>query len=134
MKKIFLLLIISLKKILFPFFNKEKHQFLTNQWWFRTIAVIFMLVFIFGIPSLYYREINEVYNKCIEVSTRSLYIDDYPANYIMECNYLAREAWTWPGIIQDSITNPIIIFYLLQLFFFKIVINYIVLGNKKPAK
>jgi len=131
-----------MKRILFPFFNREKHGFLTNKWWFRTIVVIYIIIFILSIPCLWIGQVNGVYNDCKNdalmywgngtvPSATPGSLDDFNGYYdsLHNCNELAREWWTMG--LAPSIIIPIVLFYLLQLIFFKIIINYIVLGGKK---
>ncbi len=128
-----------MKKIIFPFFNREKHEFLTKKWWFRAIIVIFVSTFLLSIPVLLVSTVNGVYQNCTKSVLRS-YGGEIPSaesiselngyyNSLGSCNDLAREWWTMA--LAPSIITPIIIFYLVQLIFFKVVINYIVLGGKK---
>lgn len=128
------------KKILFPFFEKEKHGFLAKKWFFRAIVVIYVSAFIISIPYLWGSEVSSVYEDC-EKEARVYWgngtipnpesSDAFNGYYnsLQNCNKLAREWWTMA--MPYSIIIPVIIFYLLQLFFFKVVVNYIVLGSKK---
>lgn len=94
------------------------------KWWFRTVFVVFILSFLISIPGTWLSEVNKVYNDCMEnLGMISLGF----------CNNLAKESWTYPGIISESIVVPVVIFYLLQLIFFKVVIDYIVLGGNKQS-
>lgn len=134
-----------ISKLFFPFFNKNRHEFLTKKWWFRSIVVIFITVFVISIPSLWFIEINNVYNNC-DQNARSWWgggkiptldpenikesLENVNGYYdsLHNCNNLA-EPWRRMGLIP-AIIIPTIIFYLFQLIFFKIIINYIVLGGK----
>jgi len=113
-------------KILFPFFNKNRHAFLKNKWWFRAFTVIFFVALILSITTIWFSEVQEVYDDCIAYYGNKIILEE-----VLSCNQNARDAWTYPGIIQASLINPIIYFYLIQLFIFKVVIDYIILGGKK---
>ena len=105
--------------------------------------VVFILAFIISMPVLWLTQVNKVYNDC-EKNALSYYggaipnpgksLDDFNGYYnaLRGCNDLENEWWTLE--LVSSIIIPIIIFYLLQLIFFKVIINYIVLGNKNKLK
>lgn len=120
-----------MRYIIFPFFDKKKHSFLLDMWLFRTVVVVFISIFIISMPSIWLAKVTDVFKNCeknvIPLSQSNIY---QWSESITWCNNLARSAWTWPGTVGDSVLIPIIIFYLVQLIFFKVVINYIVLGGK----
>lgn len=90
-------------------------------------------------PVLWITKVNTVYNNCVEHSEKSYYLDRYTKqdrieekyNIQIRCNEIAWEAWTWPWILWDSIIIPLIMFYILQLLFFKLGVDFIYLGSKK---
>lgn len=118
------------KKLLFPFYNKKTHHFLTEKWWFRALNTIFIFVFIASIPLIWFSHVDGVYNRCIGLWEARGYGDlSAKIEGIKICNEIARESWseaTWTAIIF-----PLVVAFFVQLLFFKVVIDYIVLGNKK---
>jgi hypothetical protein len=123
----------SFKKALFPFFNKDQHQFLTQKWWFRLIIILYVIAFIILPLALW----NSYYESAAGWCFDSLYLfslEDYGwyQSRIEECMQFARDA-RLPGSLT-SIFGALTIHYIIQLIFFKIVINYIVLGGKRDAK
>lgn len=99
-----------------------------KKWWFRLLIVIFLAVFIFGIPTIWLSEVNKVYDGCLQYYGSAIL--DHPEAYSL-CNSNAKKAWTYPGIISSALIMPILIFYLIQFIFFKIIINFVILGGKK---
>lgn len=118
-----------MKKILFPFFDKNRHGFLLNQWWFRAIIVIYVIAAVV-IP---YSIFGYFAVSSSEWCFQSLYL--YHADYNQwqmekaECNRIHQEALL-PSAL-GAIVITIVGHYLILLIFFKVVVNYIVLGNKK---
>jgi len=87
-----------MKKIIFPFFNKEHHDFLIGKWWFR----LFIIFYVVGVYILF--------------------------SAISNWNGWDRNLlWALPG----TLVLTAIIHYIIQFIFFKIIIDFIVLGNKK---
>lgn len=116
------------KKILFPFYKKERHIFLIRKWWFRLIIVAYIVLFV-ATPFIFFSNYMEAYDWCYK-SSSYLYQDNNAFDTALaNCSQAAREAWT-PAIIT-AIFGTLIIHYLIQLIFFKIVINYIVMGGVK---
>lgn len=99
-----------------------------TKWWFRLLMIIFLATFIISIPAIWLSGVNDVYNSCLQYYGDA--ISEYPEAYSL-CNSNAREAWTYPGILGSAIITPILLFYLIQLIFFKVIINFVVLGGKK---
>lgn len=119
----------SYKKIIFPFFEQEKHSFLLKKWWFRLLVVAYIVLFVVGffaitnafyqaqigwcwdVTPLYYGDgFNEHMDFC-----KALY--DRPEN-----NYILRLGY--------SFIVTLVINYIIQIIFYKVLINYIVLGGK----
>lgn len=61
-----------------------------------------------------------------------LYYGDFAAfdREIEKCGLYAKEAQ--PVIWASGILGPLVIHYFIQLIFFKLIINFIVLGGKNP--
>ncbi len=117
----------KIKKFLFPFF-KERHKFLLEKWWFRLIIVIYIIAFIIAPFMFFAFYMYSASGSCYD--SLYLYYGDTTFNVrLAECSRMAREAWT-PGI-GFAVIGTLILHYLIQIIFFKIVINFIVLGSKK---
>jgi len=109
-----------LTRILFPFYNTSRHQFLMGKWWFRALIAIFLIMFLLG--------------AVIYLQAQISWVSGY-------CNSRVLES-TWQGINNYSCSNfywstilmsfaiPVIVFYLFQVFLFKIIIDFVALGNK----
>ncbi len=121
-----------MKKLLFPFY-KERHKFLVQKWWFR---VILLAYFIWLPISPFYLGLSYLHDQtdwCYD--TLDLF-DDWgvPGNkevwesQLDRCTEIARENWV-PAIGVGIIGAPILNF-LLQFLFFKILMDFIVLGTR----
>lgn len=130
-----------LKKILFPFYNSN-HQFLMKKWWFRTIFVLYVFGLIFiPIATLLVQQSN-YFNNC-EQSAKNYFGTDltfskYPVEdrgWIMNSysdtlkNCYKGGTQNLQMLIFDIIIFLIVIHYIIQLIFFKVIINFIVLGG-----
>ncbi|MFA5188199.1 MAG: hypothetical protein WC460_02460 [Patescibacteria group bacterium] len=118
-----------MKKIIFPFYNKDRHKFLAEKWWFRAIIVIYVIGFIITPFAIWFWHVKESSGWCY--NSLYIYYDDKPAfdAQLADCTRFAREAWI--NGIPIAILGWLIIHYLIQIIFFKIIVNYIVLGRKK---
>lgn len=99
-----------------------------TKWWFRLLMILFFVILIISIPTIWLSEVKDVYNNCIQYYGDV--ISEYPDAY-SQCNSNARKAWTYPGILSEALITPIFFFYLTQLIFFKVIINFVALGGKK---
>ncbi len=133
-----------MNKIIFPFY-KISHRFLMKKWWFRTIFAIYILLFVIFVPLSWYGLITDSYNRCVS-GVESYYggepdpvksISEFNEYYdsLNNCNYAAKTAWgSWEVPTAWVLVVSITIHYLLQLVFFKIIIDFIVLGNHLNSK
>jgi hypothetical protein len=119
-----------LKKIIFPFFNKERHGLLFKKWWFRALIVAYVIFLALSFRALVISEVMPV-EKCFPYYNESLswMNDDEGKIFTKEC--LAERLSMMPGDIASSLAITIIIHYIVQLIFFKIIVNYVAMGNKK---
>lgn len=124
-----------MQKFLFPFF-KEQHKFLIEKSWFRLLIVIYITAVIIFVPYTWYRLVASQYEDC---ETRAVQIygseeEAILAGAFVNCATLDF-AFGWDGISFLFIFIPTVIFhYLFQLIFFKVVINFIILGGKEKFK
>lgn len=119
----------KLKKILFPFFKKERHDFLKKKWWFR-LGVVSYIIFLVLLPvQILSFSADSRWGWCY--GNLYLYHDDYElwSEEIEYCRELVVESRL--NMISDTMLGTIFIHYLFQLVLFKVVINYIILGGKK---
>jgi len=115
-------------KILFPFYNKEKHGFLFNKWWFRLLAVIYPIAIILFLFWYFNTQIS-IYTACYN-GVMNLYDYGTPAykSLFAECQKGVYEAML-PSI-GISVLMTVILHYVSQFLFFKPFI-YIIYGKKK---
>ncbi len=118
----------NMTKFIFPFYKKERHHFLVEKWWFRSIIVIYVIAFVTTPFALWLWHVNQASGWCYD-SLSLFLLDDTYSERLEECSKLARDAWTTG--IQLAIIDWLTIHYLIQIIFFKIIVNYIVLGGKK---
>ena len=120
---------ISLKKIVFPFFNKERNGFLMEKWWFRLFIVFYAIGTVILLGSIWLKLAASSWGWCYD----SIYL--YPGNgtEFTERFNNCRELWKESFALNLLITfiSTTVIHYIIQFIFFKIIINFIVLGNKK---
>lgn len=115
-------------KIIFPFYNSNKHNFLYQKWWFRllTVAYIIGIIIGFGIIS---SKINYSYwGWCYDLAVIN-YSGQNLTERLDECGKFL-EQYRWESL-SSSILFTLILHYAIQFIFFKIIINFIALGNKK---
>lgn len=137
-----------IKKIIFPFYNNSKHNFLINKWWFRTVLVIYIIVLSCSVlfqlnryvgyrleqlqikNSYTYEELIKMGGKPVETTSGS------PAFERLKQKAMSAPITEQPQqegllkLIIKAIIIILVIHYLFQLIFFKIVINFIVLYRK----
>ncbi len=115
------------KKILFPFF-KERHKFLLNNWWFRLVVVAYAISFV-TVPFLIFSNnmhssTDWCYNSLPFIHNSQDFNEE-----LAKCSGYARDARVESVIL--AIGGTLVIHYLIQFIFFKIVMDYIVLGGKR---
>ncbi|MGI6348267.1 MAG: hypothetical protein ACOXZ1_03705 [Patescibacteria group bacterium] len=118
------------KKIIFPFFNKERHGFLFKKWWIRALMVTYVIFLALSFRAMIIYEVRPV-ESCIAYYNEDLswMNDDEKDVFTEEC--LAQRLKMLPGDIASSLLSLIIIHYIAQLIFFKIIVDYVAMGNKK---
>lgn len=115
-------------RIIFPFYNKERHGFLFGKWWFRMIFIIYPFA-ILALLIWYFADLMSVYTSCYDTVVNlfdygtSLYKSEF-----VRCQERVSEA-VLPNI-GISVLVTLIIHYLFQLIFFKAFL-YVIYGNKK---
>jgi len=119
------------KKLLFPFF-KERHQFLLKKWWFRLLIVGYVLVFVV-MPFCLFLSYIDPYEKCYDTV---IVLFDYGSEVynqqVVQCRENVRAALI--PAISYAVIGTLLIHYITQLIFFKIVIDFIALGTKGKRK
>lgn len=130
-----------MKKILFPFFNNDRHNFLLKKVWFRTLMVIYLCAMVLVVPVSWVAGVNGVFGRC-EVEARNYFgngeipnpaisLDNFNSyhDYLEGCNQATRSLWS--TICLEVTIISIALHYFIQFVFFKIVVDFIVLGSKK---
>ncbi|MEK9207208.1 MAG: hypothetical protein AAB922_01920 [Patescibacteria group bacterium] len=135
-------------KILFPFYNRTKHGFLLGKWWFRILIVVYIGISILSIGSIWNSRVNYIHYQCLEAIKYPSIPDEYNGNFKsyfgspesknaqsgverskQACNKVAQKAWFSVNVLREAIFIPLIVHYIIQFFFFKIIIDFIVLGG-----
>lgn len=119
----------KLKKIIFPFYKAERHHFLTEKWWFRLIIVFYAIGAVVLLGSIWSNFSGSSWGWCYD----SLYLyvgnDAEFSQHFSQCKEIWKESFAW--VVLASLVSTAVIHYLVQFVFFKIIINFIVLGGKK---
>lgn len=110
---------IILKRIVFPFFSKERHSFLIEKWWFRLIIVLYVIGVIVVLSLTLENLQYSAWGWCYAINVSPL----------DECGNLISEYRI--QVILGTLLLTAFYHYVVQFIFFKIIVNYIVLGNKK---
>lgn len=120
-----------MRKYLAPFFA-EQHGFLMGRWWFRLAIVAYVIAFL-ALPFYLYGIGIEPYLKCYD-TTVALF--KYGTSIFEQEMAHCQEsvANVLPTVIGFAIVTTVVLHYLFQLIFFKLVMNFIILGgNKRPT-
>jgi|GEM_PF-2142771 len=118
-----------LKKIIFPFFEKNHHGFLTNNWKFRLLIMVYIILFIVFFIYLLNYEKGFYWGWCYHDINPYLHDEkNYLENAFNYCDMIKKESVVemWVHVIFFVLITH----YLIQFFFFKVIINYVVLGGK----
>ena len=125
----------KIKKLLFPFFNQERHGFLIQRWWFRSVIVLYSIAMIITPFIVFGMSFNSQTEWCWNGANAGYQIH-HNINIFNEdmdhCVTVNRQA-ILPSV-ATGLLAPLVIHYLIQLIFFKIVIDYIVLNYSKSKK
>ncbi len=118
-----------LKKIIFPLYKTEKHHFLAEKSWFRLIIVFYAIGAFVVLGSIWSSFSNAEWGWCYD----SLYLyvgnDAEFTQHFNQCKEIWKESFAL--VVLATLVSTAVIHYLVQFVFFKIVINFIVLGGKK---
>lgn len=118
---------ISVKNILFPFFKKDLHAFLTRQWWFRTVIVLYVIALVISPVVFFIYFMDSQTDWCY--GGLYLYRGEELNQQIRACGEISREARGYA--IPFALISPPSLHYLVQLIFFKVIVGYIILGGKR---
>ena len=114
---------------MFPFFKAESHHFLSEKWWFRLLTVLYLIgvvVFLFEIwDSLFY----SAWGWCYDLA--SSYMGDAGGfrKHLDGCGEIL-ESTNRASVLAEGLAVTIFLHYLIQFIFYKVIINFIVLGGK----
>lgn len=117
-----------INKFLFPFFKLEKHNFLLKKWWFRALIVLYIVVLFSGLYLFYIDFYNGAAGWCWDGLSYLYEYKDLYFNRLNECKELQQGA-VIQGI-EMALLETFILNYLVQIVFFKVIINFIYLGSK----
>ena len=117
-----------MKKFLFPLF-KDRHKFLSAKWWFRLITVIYLTLLVISPFYIFLNYMDSQTSWCYG----SLYLFSGEPGFSFDqqlktCKEVAQDARI--PAISFGIIGSLAIHYFVQLLFFKIIIDFIVLGGK----
>lgn len=123
----------KVKKIFFPFFQ-EHHNFLLKRWWFRLL----ILVYIFAIIASPFIFANAFVNGNTDWCWRYVqHLTNTGADFYVwanakdECLLIHQEIM--PYAISLMVAGPILLHFLSQLVFFKVIVDFIALGRTKRS-
>lgn len=119
------------KKVIFPFYEKDKHLFLLKKWWFRLIIVVYLISFVGGVGVV----ADDIYQSQIGWcwDTSYLYYADFKASneHRELCSSLYELPENNPWLrLGYSFLIVLVISYVIQFIFYKVLVNYIILGGK----
>ena len=118
-------ILVKILKILFPFYNYERHNFLYQKWWFRLLIVVYIVGIFVGFIYIGNILADSYWGWCYD---SSMYYDNYSERLELCGKFMNDYRWKSIG---ESILYTLIFHYLIQFILFKIIINFVVLGNKK---
>lgn len=126
------------RRILFPFYKSEKHHFLIEKWWFRLFFVLYIIFLVALVIWIWTLNASSLWGWCYDSLPSFL---DFKNNFQDNSAFNERFAYCKTLFIENlptatliSLGSAILVNYFVQLVFFKIIINYIVLGNSKNKK
>lgn len=116
-------------KIIFPFFKKEHHDFLMKKWWFRLFIVFYVIGVVFLLVSIWLKLATSSWGWCYDslpylVGNNAKFTEQFN-----QCREFWKESFVW--VLFITFISTAVIHYIIQFVFFKIIVNFIVLGNKK---
>jgi len=128
----------KIRRIIFPFYKQVKHQFLREQWWFRLIILLYICTIIVGIFYLvdHYSQVfwGWCYDNINPYSSNALSMDasEYLDKAFAECDTIrkANVGNMWGYVLFLTVVPH----YLIQLTFFKAIIDFVVLGGKNNSE
>ena len=149
------------KKILFPFFNEKRHDFLRKTAWARLLIRLFIVLYTIGITIilvLNWLTLSHLYENWHQDSCMNQYHWENPYNETqINCMELLENKYTTnqckevlnemhdkefnqcgklrvgnfiPVLLFITLISTIIIHYFIQLILFKLIIDFIILGDK----
>lgn len=118
----------KINKMAFPFYKIDRYHFLTEKWWFRLIIVFYSVgiaILLFSIWSIFS---SSSWGWCYD--NLYLYVGNYAefSQHFNQCGEILKESFAW--VVLGGFVSVAIIHYIIQFIFFKIIINFIVLGGK----
>lgn len=122
----------KIKKILFPFYKPEEYGFLKEKWWFRLLILVF-LVFVIVAP-LVFASYSASSDWCWSNVQEKIREGGYPSDSAFR-EHSDYCVWVTQTAAWESLAVGVEVFlfslYVLPLIFFKVIIDYVVLGGRK---
>ncbi len=119
-----------MKSIVFPFY-KERHKFLVQKWWFRVVLLIYVVWLVISPFYMGFSYLITQTHWCYDGAELNLSfhndLEVWRAEF-EECQILAREQYA-PSI-GVAVIGSVVLHYLIQLLFFKVLMDFIVLGTR----
>lgn len=120
------------RRILFPFYKIDTHHFLTEKWWFRLLIVLYSIGATILLFSIWSNFSSSSWGWCYD----SLYLyvgnDAESSQHFNQCREIWKESFAW--VTLGGLASVAIIHYIAQFIFFKVIINFIILGGKGSRK
>lgn len=116
---------IQIQKIIFPFYKSKTHHFLKEKIFFR------LLIVLYPIGLLIYTYQNWLQQSYMSWGYCYKFIIDKP-NYpflLDKCSELRQTHYS--STLLLTLIATIFVHYIIQFVFFKIIINFVVLGGEK---
>lgn len=124
-----------MKRLLVPAYRPARHSFLMRRWWFRLFLVVYVPFILLWGPVRWVGAVETAHNNCVATLTVSVgngTPDFYRA--LSTCNDVARDAWTWPGVLWGSLLPPLLLHFIGQWVLFRVIVDFVVLGGKREAE
>lgn len=115
-------------KVSLPFF-KENHKFLLGKWWFRLLIVLYPIALVILIICLF-SGFMDSYLKCYDTVIK---IFTWSSSQYNQEFTLCREGImnALPQAIGYAFIGTLMTHYVIQILFFKIVIDFVMMGKYK---
>ncbi len=118
-----------MKKIIFPFYNGEKHSFLFKKWQFR-LSIILYIIILLAIGLSIFADYINAFTSCYDFVIKTY---EYGSR-LYQSEFANCKIGVYENLlpaIGSGLLSIVLTHYVIQIFFFKIIVGYVILGNKK---